>query len=64
MKACLRWAVPVLVLLVGIGKQPKTLAAPAADQRSFERAFKVTGAVELAVKTGSEDLNVQRELEE
>jgi len=59
MKACLRWAVPLLILFAGVATQPNTLAVRAADQKSFERTFKVAGAVELMVKTSSEDLKVR-----
>lgn len=58
MKACLRWTIPLFVLFV-VGTQSQALAAPPVDQKSFERTFKVAGAVELEVKTGSEDLKVR-----
>lgn len=58
MKACLRRTIPLVALLV-VCTQSKSLAGQAADQKSFERTFKVAGAVELVVKTGSEDLKVR-----
>lgn len=58
MKAYVRWAILLLVLLV-IGTQSKSWAAPEADLKSTVRTFKVNGAVELVVKTGSEDLRVR-----
>ena len=59
MKARLRWDVPLLTLFAYVVTQPITLAARPSEQKSFERTFKVAGAVELVVKTSSEDLKVR-----
>ncbi len=58
MKACLRLTTPLLALLV-VCTQSKSLGGPTTEQKPIERTFKVTGAVVLEVKTGSEDLRVR-----
>ncbi len=58
MNSRFRWLVPLLALIT-LGPQGAGSAAPAATPQSLERTLKVNGALELEVRTGSEDLSVR-----